>query len=1545
MVQNGKPLGQMLITLGLDTTAFSSSLTGATRATKTATREMAAGFKIVDAGGNKIDALGFKNQALTKVVAAQRNELGYLKKAYDDTLDAQGNATSTTAKVAQKYNDAAAKLAGYEHQMVQTAGQLAEMKVLNEGLTGSLNKFGGVLEKRGKQMADFGDTMTKRVTLPIIAGVGLAVKAAMDWESAFAGVRKTNDEVVDSNGNVVYSYADLEDGLRGLAKELPATHREIAEVGQAAGQLGIQTEKVTSFTKTMIDLGESTNLSAEQAATSFARLANITNMSQDDFDRLGSSVVKVGNNFATTESEITELAMRLAGAGSQIGMSEADIVGLAGALSSVGVEAQAGGTALSKTMINMKVATETGYQQMLDLEKATGMTRRELELMSANSSKDFTALAASMGKTSGELNKIIKSGNNLEAFAAVANMSAKDFKQAFETDAVGALGAFIEGLGAAEEKGTSAIQLLDDMGISEVRLRDSLLRAGNASELFARSVEMSNDAWEENTALSTEANIRYETLESQLGMLRNEANDVAITFGGPFVGALKDGLVTARPLIERLADMAKAFSDMDPEMQQMIIKTLAITTAAGPLLSVTGRVAQGIGGLTTKSIGFLGVMARKKTIKEFTAQLAMGSTDIMSWGSAAGTAAGATGKFGGAAATAAGAKGVGAMTTQLGLLGPVGWGIVGAGGLLAVGYGAWKLWGEEAYNAGQRTKRWGTDVGEATDEALTEIQGYSKSAIGEFSLLEQGFDTNISSMVSNFESMGQSIQTELTDQINAFRESIDMLPEEIRGAAQEIVDEAVKTREDTLQIVEENNKRVAEIRERAANENRENSILEAGIIRDLMQESAAEYLKITIKDADDRQTVMDALTGNVAEATEEQAKAWIQSLGKQRQASNQDYSQKLDDYKSFLDDQGILNTEEGQKLVELFEKSKDASSDALDAQIALIAEKYPELANEVFFANGQLIDGMDEASKEMVKSNEQIIDNATKLTKVMAKSAEENAELLSWKADEAKRGAKVWNELILDPKTGEVKTNVREAVIEAAENTQTWNNIRFQLKNADLDSNAKQIIGEAAIQNGWWDGMSWEEKQIIIDDQFSETIIRALDDSGKWNELELEEQTALMYSNSPEKMTEALTYLGLWDEYETEIKQVDADNYGFMKSILESEEKMNYWQGIDPEVKDLLADNYDITQKLFESEEMLNRFKELPDENKLILGDNLDLLAAVLESEEFYNRWMGLPENDKKFLGDNTDLLSTVLSSEEGYKRWLNLPTEEKKILGNNIDLLSKILKSEEEYNSWRNLPEFEKKLKVNNIDAVDPTIKAHGLLRDYKGFDPGSKNLPITTNADSTKSALDRARDAWNKVRQLNGSKTFTTRYETVGQAPAGIGPYATRNAKGTNYHPGGPMIVNDQLGSKFRELIQRPDGTSYIPFGRNVLLPDEPVGTKVFKASLTERIVPGIPQYANGVGIPRDSSVIQSINRVREATREREPSYDLSQLANVLNLGMDQMRGVLEQIKNYSADLAQKEQEFIFNIEGRTIARAISDHTDEEEGRRIRLTGRGLA
>lgn len=491
-------------------------------------------------------------------------------------------------------------------------GAVSSLKKLNSNasdipsnlntVNGAMKSFGDKTASIGQSIEKVGGSMTKGITLPIAGAVGAVTTAAVKWESAFTGVKKTNDEMVDSNGKVIYSYDDLEKGLRDLAKELPTSHEEIAKVAEAAGQLGIKTDKVVGFTKTMIDMGESTNMSADTAATSLARFANITQMSQDKFSNLGSAIVDLGNNLATTESEITEMGLRLAGAGKQIGMTEGDIVGFAAALSSVGIEAEAGGSAFSRLMVQMQLATETGVEAFAPLKQAVaeqGVSWESFVHAVNWGGKELTAVSKQMGIPTSELKKMYKEASkasgSLEDFANVTGRTSEEFAQLFKSNPSQALIEFIQGLKDSEKHGISAIKVLDDRGITEVRLRDSLLRAANASDVFEGAVKRGNEAFNENTALAEEAGKRYGTTESQLKILRGQLNDVAITFGGPLVAALNSAISAAKPMIEALANMAEAFASADPKTQEFILKMAALAASAGPVLKVFGKMTRFFG--------------------------------------------------------------------------------------------------------------------------------------------------------------------------------------------------------------------------------------------------------------------------------------------------------------------------------------------------------------------------------------------------------------------------------------------------------------------------------------------------------------------------------------------------------------------------------------------------------------------------------------------------------------------------------------------------------------------------------------------------------------------------------------------------------------------------------------------------------------------------------------------------------------------------------------------------------------------------------------
>lgn len=425
---------------------------------------------------------------------------------------------------------------------------------------------------------------------------GMAISAGSDFESAFAGVRKTVDATEEQ-------FAELEDRLRDMAKNKPQTAVELAEIAEAAGQLGIHTENIAEFTDVMADLKVATNL-GDEGASQFAKFANIVDMSQDKFSNLGSTVVALGNNMATTEADIVEMGMRLAGAGKQVGMSEGDIMGFAAALSSVGIEAEAGGSAMSKMMVNMQLAVETGADAWAEIDASmerTGHTREQAEHAVAEGGKALNNFAASVGWNAKQLKASVKEAQNsagsLQDFADVANMTSEEFANAFKDNAAGALSAFISGLNDTERLGQSAIVTLDNMDIKEVRLRDTLLRAANASGLFSDALTLANTSFDENTALTKEAEQRYKTFESRLDMVKNRVTDVGISLYQDFRDPLSDCLDIALDFTNDASlfdgkfveGMAKEFKKNIPTIVRELGEAKdSITDFAEPLLKVGG---------------------------------------------------------------------------------------------------------------------------------------------------------------------------------------------------------------------------------------------------------------------------------------------------------------------------------------------------------------------------------------------------------------------------------------------------------------------------------------------------------------------------------------------------------------------------------------------------------------------------------------------------------------------------------------------------------------------------------------------------------------------------------------------------------------------------------------------------------------------------------------------------------------------------------------------------------------------------------------------
>ena len=451
------------------------------------------------------------------------------------------------AKNSEKYGADSTNVIRLRTQYQNLQGQIAETEKSLKDLGGTwgaagaqMEDIGSKLQAVGDKMQSIGSTMTQKITLPLV-GVGAAsVKAFADWESAFAGVMKTVDETSTT------TYDDLAEGIKKLATETASSKEEIAGVAEAAGQLGVGADDILKFTETMVMLGDSTNLSAEEAATALARISNITGEPLENIDKLGSSIVALGNNFATNEAAIVEMSNRLASAGTIAGLSTTDILALSTAMSSVGIEAEAGGTAMTQTLTGISQAVSEG-------------------------------------------------GTKLNELAQISGKAAQEFADEWESSPVTALQDFIGGLSDMNAAGEDTYSVLDELGMSGVRQSNMLQSLALASDQLTNAVDVSNAAYKENSALTDEASKRYETFNAQLSQTKEMATNVGIQFGEIMMPYIQK-------LLEKIQGLVEWFGNLDSGTQEFIVKAAAIAAAIGPILSVVGKIVS-FGGTISKVIG------------------------------------------------------------------------------------------------------------------------------------------------------------------------------------------------------------------------------------------------------------------------------------------------------------------------------------------------------------------------------------------------------------------------------------------------------------------------------------------------------------------------------------------------------------------------------------------------------------------------------------------------------------------------------------------------------------------------------------------------------------------------------------------------------------------------------------------------------------------------------------------------------------------------------------------------------------------------------
>ncbi|EAG7277671.1 phage tail tape measure protein [Listeria monocytogenes] len=767
------------------------------------------------------------------------------------------------------------------------------------------------------------------------------------------------------------------------------------------------------------------------------------------------------------------------------------------------------------------------------------------------------------------------------------------------------------------------------------------------------------------------------------------------------------------PIIEWANKMIDKFNDLSGEQQQNIIKWAGIIAATGPVLTVGGKLVSMTSGLI-KGFAWLGKI------------LGLGSklTSL-----AAGFGATTTAVEGTSLAAAGLAGSFGALPAVIGLAGAA---------LIGVGIYALDKHISKIEESKERIKTWGYDIGAEADKSMGKFNEFASEGKLALDTFATGATDDSKRVVTAFKNMADEIKKNTDDALNGFKASY----EKFSPAVQAILDNSMKDSEkranERKANVNAQYKEIEDIYKAAAEKHRNLTSEESKTVNNIYKAMQIEQVESLGLNESKKKQIIKAMNGEVESLNQDALVEQSDYLNKITKKTIDSTSKQKKELKKAYDD-GLIDKKSYNDSINQMDRERDSTvRSSVTAWIKTQEQLYDKLGVSSDVAQKNIKHALDEMGLSY--------DEFTRNVQEAAGGVSDASKLIG---DGASKADLAWSDLVLDPKTGEVKTNLNQVVLDAAKSNEGWNNLKFIMKEAKLTTDAKKTIATATIESGRWDKMTFNEKKLIVSYEDSIHVANALSDLGVWDKLKPEQKSMIANADTSLALQKALQDMGVWDK-------------------------------LPPSMKTLVVDNSDVLKKLNSSKGMIVDYNGTKVDLKSLLATNTDVKTKIEQGKNVIVEYNGQKINLKNLYANNRDLLSKV---QEG----------------------------------------------KNNIYS-------------YNGTKVSKKTFTALTNADTVRDLLNNMIADWGKIPQRQ-QKVLEIAYKTNGKAPSGVQGLAT----GTNNHSGGPALVNDAKGSNYEEMITTPDGNSFIPKGRNVLL-DLPRGTEVLRGDKTAKVLKNVPRYAKG-------------------------------------------------------------------------------------------------
>ncbi|EAG6242431.1 phage tail tape measure protein [Listeria monocytogenes] len=786
------------------------------------------------------------------------------------------------------------------------------------------------------------------------------------------------------------------------------------------------------------------------------------------------------------------------------------------------------------------------------------------------------------------------------------------------------------------------------------------------------------------------------------------------------------------PIIEWANKMIDKFNDLSGAQQQSIIKWAGILAATGPVLMIGGKLVSMTGGLIKGFAGLGKMLGLGSKLAPLAAGFGATTTAVEGTSLAA---AGLAGSFG-------------ALPAVIGLAGAA---LLGAG-IYALDKHISKI--EESK---ERVKTWGYDIGAEADKSMVKFNEFASEGTLALDTFASGATADSEKIVSAFKNMADEIKKNTDDALGDFKKAYDEASPAVQALLDNAMKDSEKRAEERKANVDSQYKEIEKIYQSHAVKTGKMTSEQSKIVNNIYKDMQIEQIESLGLSNKKKTQLIKAMNGEVQNLSTKALTEQANYLGKVTKATTDETKKQKKAFKESYDKGLIDKTAYNNAMNQLDRDQNGTVRSSVTALIRTQEQLYDKLNVSSDVAQKNIRRGLKDMGLDY--------DEFTRDVQEKAGKADEASKLIG---DGAKMADTAWNNLVLDPKTSEIRDNVGEFVSNLAKSDDGWNNLKFIMKEAKLTTDAKKTIATATIESGRWDKMTFNEKKLIVSYEDSIHVANALSDLGLWDKLKPEQKSMIANADTSLALQKALQDMGVWDK-------------------------------LPPSMKTLVVDNSDVLKKINSSKGMIVDYNGTKVDLKSLLATNTDVRTKVEQGKNVIVEYNGQKINLKNLYANNRDLLGKV---QEG----------------------------------------------KNNIYS-------------YNGTKVSKKTFTALTNADTVRDLLNNMIADWGRIPQRQ-QKVLEIAYKTNGKSPSGI--QEVGYAKGTNNHSGGPALVNDARGSNYEEMITTPDGKSFVPKGRNVLL-DLPRGTEVLRGDKTAKALSNVPRYAKGTKTSYAKNVSNKISNVQ--------------------------------------------------------------------------------